>query len=252
MRGPLCYIGGKNRLAQHIISLLPKHTTYVEPFAGGAQLLFRKEPSEVEVVNDLDNDIVNFFRICQNHHEELLRYLKYVLVSRKWFEVWAEMSPEGLTDIQRAARFFYLQKNAFAGRVFRRNFAPHVIQPTKFTPEGIIASIENAHARLARVQIESLPYQDILEKYDRPTTAFYLDPPYYGKQLYRFNFKEEDFGVLSDRLRKLKGKFLLSLNDVPPVRTLFRGFNIEPVQLSYSAQKHAGRKYNELIIKNFS
>src|SRR5215475_6718489 len=111
MRGPLAYIGGKNRLARTLIALFPKHTTYVEPFAGGAQVFFHKPPSEVEVLNDLDGEIVNFFRICQWHHEELIRQLRYCLASRKLYELLARSDPVTLTDVQRAARFFYLQKN---------------------------------------------------------------------------------------------------------------------------------------------
>ncbi len=80
---PLSYIGGKRALAKQVISVLPKHRTYVEPFAGGAQVFFHKEPSRVEVLNDLDNEIVNFFRVCQQHYEELLRYFRFCLVSRK-------------------------------------------------------------------------------------------------------------------------------------------------------------------------
>ena len=87
MHGPLSYIGGKNRLAKRIIAIFPKHTTYVEAFAGGAQVFFRKEPSEVEVLNDLDGEIVNFYRVCQQHHEELLRYFRFVVVSREWFDL---------------------------------------------------------------------------------------------------------------------------------------------------------------------
>src|SRR5947208_8781999 len=108
MIGPLSYIGGKNRLARRLISLFPKHTTYVEPFAGGAQVFFHKQPSKVEVLNDLDFEIVNFFRCCQNHYLELVRYLDYCLISRKWYDLLAASNPEALTDIQRAGRFFYL------------------------------------------------------------------------------------------------------------------------------------------------
>src|ERR1700693_2599610 len=110
MVGPLSYIGGKNRLAKRIIEIFPAHTTYVEAFAGGAQVLFRKEPSTVEVLNDLDGDVLNFFRICQLHHDELLRYLKFILASRRWFALFEAENPDSLTDVQRAARFFYLQK----------------------------------------------------------------------------------------------------------------------------------------------
>jgi DNA adenine methylase len=251
MIGPLSYIGGKNRLAAHIISLIPPHKTYVEPFAGGAQVFFHKQPSEVEVLNDLDGEIVNFFRICQNHYQELLRYMHYLMVSRKWFELLQKASPEYLTDIQRAARFFYLQKNAFAGRVFRRNYAAHVVQPPRFKPAAMEELIQAAHERLAGVQIESLSYKDILLRFDRPTTFFYLDPPYYEKRLYTHNFEPHDFEELAEVLKGLKGKFLLSLNDVPEVRRTYRAFQFDQIQLAYSAQKNAGNRYAELIIKNF-
>src|SRR5271167_3791222 len=87
MTGPLSYIGGKNRLAKRVIGIFPEHTTYVEAFAGGAQVFFHKEPSEVEVLNDLDGEIVNFFRVCQQHYEELLRYFRFIVVSRTWFDL---------------------------------------------------------------------------------------------------------------------------------------------------------------------
>ena len=177
MIGPLAYIGGKNRIAGKIIEIFPEHTTYVEAFAGGAQVFFRKEPSAVEVLNDLNGDVVNFFRICQRHHNELVRYVKFILVSRKWFTLFEAENPETLTDIQRAARFFYLQKNAFAGLIRGRRYRCSVVGPPSFNPARIPELIERAHERLARVQIESLPYEQILKRFDRPTSLFYLDPP---------------------------------------------------------------------------
>jgi DNA adenine methylase len=214
MIGPLSYIGGKRAIANQIIEIFPEHTTYVEAFAGGAQVLFRKEPSKVEVLNDLDGEVVNFFRVCQQHYEELIRYFRFVLVSRKWFELLKTTDQTMLTDIQRAARFFYLQKNSFAALVRRHNFGGSVVEPSGFNPERIPQWIENAYHRLARVRIESLPYEQILERYDRPTTLFYLDPPYFGRKLYNYNFEPEDFAKLAERLKALQGKFVLSLNDV--------------------------------------
>src|ERR1700694_563429 len=219
MIGPLPYIGGKNRLATKIISMLPEHTAYVEPFAGGAQVLFHKPPSEVEVLNDLDFDVVNFFRVCQWHYEELVRYLRYCLASRKLHELHVKTDPATLTDIQRAGRFFYLQKNSFGGLVVKRKFHYGVTQPSNYNLERIPEIIEKAHKRLQRVQIESLPYEQVLAKYDRPSTVFYLDPPYWSRALYNHNFADRDFVLLEQRLRELKGKFVLSLNDLPEVRS---------------------------------
>ena len=251
MRGPLSYIGGKNRIAKKIVAIFPEHTTYVEPFAGGAQVLFHKEPSPTEVLNDLDGDVVNFFRVCQLHYEELLRFLKFIVVSRKWFELFEIQDPQSLTDIQRAARFFYLQKNAYAGLIRRRKYHYNVATLPSFNPERVPEVIEEAHRRLARVQIECLPYEEILSRFDRPTTLFYLDPPYWGRSLYRFNFSEADFRKLEERLRELRGMFVLSLNDVPEVRDLFRRFHFREIELSYTAQQTAGKRYRELLITNF-
>jgi DNA adenine methylase len=251
MVGPLPYIGGKNRLAKKIISMLPEHTTYVEAFAGGAQVLFHKQPSNVEVLNDLDFDIVNFYRVCQWHYEEFVRYLRFSLASRKLHELHVKSDPATLTDIQRAGRFFYLQKNSFGGLILKQKFHYGITQPSNYNPERIPEIIEKTHKRLARVQIESLPYEQILEKYDRPTTFFYLDPPYWGPKLYRFNFTDDDFVRLAERLVKLQGKFILSLNDRPEVRATFKKFRIEREEIAYTAQAKPGKRYGELLITNY-
>jgi DNA adenine methylase len=251
MIGPLPYIGGKNRLATKIISMLPEHITYVEAFAGGAQVLFHKSPSNVEVLNDLDFDIVNFFRVCQWHYEELVRYLRYCLASRTLHELHVKTDPGTLTDIQRAGRFFYLQKNSFGGLVVKRKFHYGVTQPSNYNLERIPEIIENAHNRLQRVQIESLPYEQVLEKYDRPTTVFYLDPPYWRRALYNHNFADRDFVLLEQRLRELKGKVVLSLNDLPEVRSLFKNFCILATGIAYTARRAAGKRFEEVLITNF-
>lgn len=251
MVGPLSYVGGKRALAKRVIEMFPRHTTYVEAFAGGAQVFFHKPPSKVEVLNDIDGEIVNFFRVCQSHYEELLRYLRFALVSRRWFEILKATDPAGLTDIQRAARYLYLPKNSFASLVRHPNYHWHVVQPPGFNLERLPELIENAHKRLERVQIENLPYEAVIKRYDRPATLFYLDPPYFQRKLYRYNLEDAEFAKLAERLAAIQGKFILSLNDVPQVRALFRRFHIHGVELPYTAQKKAGRRYREVIITNF-
>jgi DNA adenine methylase len=251
MIGPLPYIGGKRAIARKIIAIFPKHTTYVEPFAGGAQVFFHKEPSKVEVLNDLDGEMVNFFRVCQQHYEELLRYLRFMLVSRKWHELLKATDPETLTDIQRAARHLYLLKNSYAGLIRSLDYKCHVAQPPGLNPDRLPQIIEETHMRLARVQIENLPYEKLLVRFDRPETLFYLDPPYFGLKLYRHNLTAADFETMATRLGRLKAKFVLSLNDVPEVRRIFKQFKFREIELSYTAQKLAGRRYKEVLITNF-
>src|ERR1700681_4655170 len=252
MIGPLPWVGGKNRLATQIISMLPEHVAYVEPFAGGAQVLFHKPPSNVEVLNDLDLDVVNFFRVCQWHYEELIRYLRFCLASRKLHELHLATNPATLTDILRAGRFFYLQKNSFGGLILKQKFHYGVTQPSNYNPARIREIIERTHKRLERVQIESLPYEKILEKYDRRTTLFYLDPPYWERVLYKFNFSESDFRGLEQRLSAIEGKFILSLDERPEVRELFKNFRFEQVELAYTAKRNVkGNRTKELLILNF-
>jgi len=231
MKGPLSYVGGKNRVADTIITKFPQHITYVEPFAGGAQVLFHKEPSKVEVLNDLDGELVNFYRVCQSHHEELIRYMRFMVMSRALFIRLHKTPPETLTDIQRAARYFYLQKTAYGGRVSRQNYAIHVVQRPNFSPARLNELLDATHERLCRVQLEQLPYEEI--------------------RLYRHNLEHEDFALMAARLKSIKGKFLLSLNDHPAVRKIFSAFHVEPIAITYSLHRNAGKHNAELLIKNY-
>lgn len=114
--------GGKRRLAKRIINAMPEHTCYVEPFAGGAAVLFSREPADVEVINDVNSELVTLYRVVQHHLDELVRQFRWVLSSRQGFG-WAQLQrPETLTDIQRAARFLLVQRSAFAGKVSSRSW----------------------------------------------------------------------------------------------------------------------------------
>lgn len=251
MRGPLAYIGGKNAVARQIVALLPKLRTYAEIFAGGAQVFFAKEPSPVEILNDLDCELIGFYRVVQRHYEELIRYMRFTIVSRRYYELLKATNPESLTDVQRAARFLYLQKTSYAGRVTKQNFRTGIVQPPGLNPERLPELIEKTHQRLARVLVECLPYEKVLTKYDGPATCFFLDPPYFGVKHYKFNFEPADFQLLAERLGKIDGKFVLSLNDVPQVRDLFNDFRIRGIEMPYTAQKVAGRRFREVLITNY-
>jgi DNA adenine methylase len=250
MIGPLAYIGGKRRLAPRLIPLLPPHTTYVEPFAGGAQLFFHKPRSRVEVLNDVDQEIVNLLRVCRDHDQELARWFRHTVASRTIFKILSTQSPNDLTDIQRAGRFLYLQKNCLGGHTGSRAFHYRVTLPVSFSPERIPKLLANAAERLNGVQLECLPYQDVLKRYDRPTTFFYCDPPYIGLRLYRHNFRDSEFEELADRLASLRGKFLLSINDTELAHRCFGRFHSQRVQFPYTAVR-IPRPATELLFANF-
>jgi DNA adenine methylase len=162
-----------------------------------------------------------------------------------------DTNPATLTDIQRAGRFFYLQKNSFGGLIVRQKFHYGVTQLSNYNLERIPLILARAHQRLQRVQIESLPYERILEKFDRPTTCFYLDPPYWERKLYKFNFTVPDFQKLEQRLGAVRGKWILSLDDREEVRALFARYRLIPVELGYTAKRNVKAKHKELLILNF-
>ena len=250
MIGPLAYIGGKRRIARQLLPLIPPHTTYVEPFAGGAQLFFHKPRAEVEALNDLDDEVVRFLRVCQRHPQELARILRWQPASRRLFESLEERPPDTLTDIERAARFYYLQKNAWGGRRVRRSFHYGVTSSTSYHPDQLPERLREVADRLADVQLESRPYEDVLARYDRPTTFFYLDPPYVGVDLYKHNFSHEQFERLAGHLSKLSGRFLLSINDCPEARRWFAPFHYRTIDLTYTSLRRP-RIFTELLFANY-
>ncbi len=228
--------GGKRalaaRLAERIAAI--EHVRYVEPFVGMGGVFFRRRHrAKLGVINDINRDVVNLFRLLQRHYQQLLDVLKWQTYSRAEFERLKAADPDTLTDLERAARFLYMQVTSFGGMgtQFGLDYARPRWNLTKLVP-----LLEEVHERLDSVLIERLPYQDCITKYDsRPGTLFYLDPPYwgctddYGKNV----FSEADFDLLRGLLEAIQGRFILSLNDTPEVREIFGQFEIEEVTLNY-------------------
>jgi DNA adenine methylase len=228
------WIGGKRRLAKHILPLLPPHECYVEPFAGGAAILFLKEPSKVEILNDINLELVTLYRVLQHHLEEFLRQFKWALTSRKMFEWLQDTPPDTLTDIQRAARFYYLQKLSFGGKVTGQSFGTATVHPARLNLLRIEEDLSQAHLRLARVCIEHLPWRKCIEKYDRSHTVFYLDPPYWKTEGYGVPFSFDEYIQLAELMGSMKGKAVLSINDHPKMREAFKAFQMKPVTIDYN------------------
>ncbi|OZI23631.1 restriction endonuclease subunit M [Bordetella genomosp. 9] len=243
------WIGGKRRLADRILPYFPEHSCYVEPFAGGAALLFaRGLPAEVEVLNDINGELVNLYRVVQHHLEEFVRQFKWALSSRQVFKWQKETRPETLTDIQRAARFYYLQQNAFGARVESQSFGTATTSPPGLNLLRLEESLSAAHLRLASVYIENLPWCECVERYDRPHTLFYMDPPYWKTEGYGVDFPFEEYERMAALLPRLKGRAVISLNDHPDIRSVFRDFPIERTDLRYTVGGGAGVERGELLI----
>ena len=227
------WIGGKRRLADRIIPQFPPHTCYVEVFAGGAALYFMRPPADVEVLNDVNGELINLYRVVKNHLEEFVRQFKWALSSREVFK-WLQDTPtQTLTDIQRAARFFYLQQQAFGGKVDGQTWGTATTAP----PINLLRIEENlsaAHLRLSNASIENLDWYKCMERYDRPHTLFYLDPPYWETAGYGVEFEFEQYEKMAELMGRLKGKAILSLNDHPDIRRVFGRFQMDTTGIRYN------------------
>ena len=247
------YIGGKRHLAAHLVPIIDgtEHALYAEPFVGmGGVFLRRTSAPAAEVINDISRDVATLFRILQRHYVPFLDMLRFQLTTRAEFERLAATPPETLTDLERAARFLYLQRLAFGGKVTGRNFGMTMTGPARFNITQLGPVLEEVHARLAGVVIECLPWRSFIETYDRPGALFYLDPPYWGSEGdYGPVFERGDFRQLVEVLGRLQGQFILSINDVPAVREIFAAFRLEPVQTTYTiAGGDAAAPARELVI----
>jgi DNA adenine methylase len=255
MRSLLAYPGGKHLLAGKIVPKIPPHTCYCEVFAGAAWVLFTKEESKVEILNDINTDLVTLYRVVKYHLEEFIRYLKWILVARDEFERFKKEDPETLTDIQRAVRFYFLLKAGYSSKVKRPTFGISAQRPPRLNLLRIEEDLSMVHLRLARVYIENKPYGEVIACFDKPGTFFYLDPPYYGyeKDYGDGIFFREDFQKLRDILSMIRGKFLLSINDHPKTRELFKEFRISREKTIYTAgYGHSPHKtVTELLISNY-
>lgn len=242
------WIGGKRRLADTLLHRFPPHTCYVEVFAGGAALFFMRPPAEVEVMNDVNGELVNLYRVVKAHLEEFVRQFKWALSSRDLFKWLQETPPHTLTDVQRAARFFYLQQHAFGGRVDGQTFGTATTAP----PINLLRIEENlsmAHLRLANAYIEHLDWAECVRRYDRPHTLFYLDPPYWQTEGYGVPFAWEEYERMAEAMAHLKGRAILSINDHPDIRRAFARFEMESLKIDYTVGGAANRvERGELII----
>jgi len=251
------YIGGKRNLSRRLVDRINTvtHDTYAEVFVGMGGVFFRRDQKpRAEVINDWSEDLSTFFRVLQRHYQPFMEMLRWQVTTRAGFEKLAALPPESLTDLERSARFLYLQRIAFGGKVRGRNFGVSVGRPASFDIMKLGPMIEAVHERLSGVVIERLDWSAFLTRYDRPGTLFYLDPPYfgcegdYGKDM----FARSEFARMADQLRQIKGRFILSLNDHAAVRETFAGFDFEEVGVRYTVGgvKDGGAEAREVIISN--
>jgi DNA adenine methylase len=246
--------GGKRQLAARVIQRIEQipHRVYCEPFVGMGGLFFRRRlRPPAEAINDRSKDVATFFRILQRHFNPFLDMLKWQIASRAEFDRLMATDPDTLTDLERAARFLYLQRLSFGGKVAARSFGVDTHGPARFNVSRLVPLLEAAHERLGGVYIECLPWREFIERWDRPEALFVCDPPYWGSENYygRGMFDRTEFEALAAALKGLRGSFVMTINDVPEIRKMFAWATIEAAELTYTVGGNGKAKaVRELII----
>ena len=256
MKSPIKWIGGKSKLVNKLIPLIPKHKCYVEVFGGAGWLLFAKEPSQVEILNDFDENLMNFWSVIKNVPDQFIKSFEYTLVSRKTFNEYKEKYKNNDFEdcIEKAHVFYYLVNAGFGSDMKNPSFGTKSQSRNCLRIEQIKDNINEAYKRLIKVTIENKSFEDIFKIYDSEDTFFYLDPPYRGTRGYRIGkFTDEQYKLLAECCRNAKGKWLCTINDDEYIRELFKDFNIIAHEVFYSISKtqNGRRNFKELIITNY-
>ncbi len=250
------YMGGKRNLAARLCAIIDEipHKSYIEPFVGmGGVFLRRSRQPSVEVINDLSGDVANLFRVVRRHYEPFVDELRWLSASREEFDRQKRVDPTTLTDIERAVRFLYLQRLTFGGKVIGRTYGVSAGVPSRFNLAKLRGELKLLSRRLEPVQIEQLPYAEVIRRYDRAGALFYLDPPYDETTGYGVEFGRADYLAMAEQLAVIAGDFIISINDTPFVREAFARFDIQEVETTWTIGTKAtgaGAKVTELIIRN--
>jgi len=257
LKSPIKWIGGKSKLVKTLMPLIPKHKCYVEVFGGSGSLMFAKSPSYVEIFNDFDSNLMNFWNVIKNYPHQFIKSFDYILVSRELFNEYKKKYKQNnfKNNIERAHVFYYLVNAGFASDMLNPVFGTKCQSRNGLRLEQIESTILAAYKRLQKVTIENKSFEQLFSIYDSSDTFFYLDSPYRNTKCYaNGKFTDEQYKLLADCCKKSKGKWLYTINDDEYIRNLFSDFNIIPNDVYYSVCKtDKGRKnFKELIITNYN
>ena len=248
------WVGGKRLLRKYISPLIPEDiVSYCEVFGGGAWVLFYKEKwANLEIYNDTDGRLVNLFRVVKYHPYELEREMRFMLGSREIFE--QVLDQEGLTDIQKAARFMFLITRSFGGRGESFGTVKRSSGGACKSHRNLMQRTSAIHNRLDQVLIEHRDFEKFIKQYDHGGAFFYCDPPYsYGCGYNVISTKDFEHERLRDCLKNIQGRFLLSYDDSEKIRELYKDFEmVEVERLNGINNTHRKNKiFKELIIANY-
>ncbi len=239
--------GGKTRLLAQLLPLIRPHTIFVEAFAGGAALTLAKDPSKVEVINDINGELVNLYRHAQFHIDALVAEVAFTLNSRSDLEALIEQP--GLTGLQQSARYLLRTRLSFGGG--GSSFA--VSKQAQPSRAAVLEKLQAFSARLDKVAVENLPYERLMKNYDSPGTLWFFDPPYTVGEVDTYAaWDHERMAAFAEAVFGLQGDWIVTVNDAPENRALFRGHEVRPVVTQSGAVNRRTRPeatFGELIIR---
>lgn len=254
MNAILKYPGAKNRIAEWIISFIPEHKVYVEPYAGSLAVLLNKPRCHIETVNDLDNDVVNFFKVLREHTEEFVRLIELTPYARQEYEQ-SYITLDTDTEVEKARKFCVKCWQGFGcGNNYHNGFkngqrsnSPNPAKAFSKLPK----TVREVAKRLQGVQIENLPALEILKRYDTEDVFAYIDPPYLpGTRkgyLYRHEMNIDGHEELLETIKKHPGRFLISGYDNDLYNDILIGW--KKVQKDTTAEH--GLKRTETLWMNY-
>lgn len=259
LKTPVTYYGGKQQMAKHIVPLLPVHNLYCEPFCGGAAIFFVKEKSNVEVLNDTNRELINFYRVVQNDFGLLEREIQISLHSRDLHRKASVIynNPDMFSDVKRAWSLWVLSAQGFAGQL-DSSWGYDVTKnatPKKIANKREAFNLDLA-IRLQDVQLECADALYIIHSRDRAESFFYCDPPYYNSDMGHYDgYSLNDFTELLDVLSSIKGKFMLSSYPSPILNEYIKrfGWTTKTFDSKVSVNAKAGKQKTktEVITMNY-
>jgi len=254
MKAPLTYYGGKQQLASFIIERIPPHRIYIEPFCGGAAVFFRKPPSPVEVLNDLNHEMINFYKVVQREYAALESELAITLHSRDQYrraEV-VHKNPDMFSEVKRAWAVWVLANEGFGGMLDGSFGYCRSGSHTKKIMNKRDSLTYDYAIRLENVQLECTNALRIIQSRDTPDSFHYCDPPYFNSDCGHYEgYSNEDFKELLDSLSEIKGRFLLSSypSEILSEYTRRKGWNTIPIEMGKAMAKK--QKKTEVLTANY-
>jgi len=257
---PITYYGGKQRLVSTILPLIPEHTAYVEPFAGGAAILFAKPKSKVEVINDTNSEVILFYKVVKTQFTKLQKEIRATLHSRELHRKakFIYEHPHLFTDIERAWALWVnsvMSYSSILGSTWSCGFESATSERKVHSKKKSFT--KELSDRLELVQVESRDALEVVLGRDNPTTFFYVDPPYIDTACGHYTgYTRDDFEKLLVALSKIKGKFLLSSFPSDLLEKYSRKYKWQTktieMNLCVQGAKKNGRRKTEVLTANYS